>query len=103
MAMASYFENNTIRIRLHNLKHDLHGEMKGNATVTYTVYRANGDVHASGSLTWSGPRRQWDTTITTPNIGDTSTERLAVVVRAVAQGATTDFRGFVTVHGIAAP
>lgn len=96
------YESNTGRITLSNLRHDQHGDLQGNPTVTYEVFRAAGPSHASGSMVWSGTARQWQATFTAPDIDASATERLRVVVRAVSQGATTDIVGYVTVYGIAA-
>ena len=96
------YEGNTARLTLADLKHDQHGDLKGNATVTYAVYRANGDTHDSGSMVWNGTARQWQATFTAPSLDDTATERLRVVIRPVAQGATRDFPLVVPVYEIAA-
>lgn len=96
------YESNTGRITLSALRHDLHGDLQGNVTVTYEVFRAAGSSHASGSMSWSGSARQWQATFTAPDIDASATERLRVVVRAVSQGATTDFVDYVTVYGISA-
>lgn len=96
------YESNTAEISLVSLRHSAYGDLSGTPAVTYEVFRAAGTSHASGSMTWSGTARQWQATFTAPDIDATATERLCVVVRSVAQGATTDFVGYVTVYGILA-
>lgn len=100
-AMDYAFESNTVRIWLTNLAHDLLGDPSDDATVTYIVYRANGDTHTSGSLTYYADRG-WHASFATPSLSAGTSESLRVVVRAQYAGATSDFRQYVTVKDIAA-
>lgn len=95
------FENNTVRIWLNDLLHDLAGDPGPTATVTYTVTRANGDTHTSGSMTYY-VGRGWHASFTAPTLATGVTETLRVVVRAQSNGATRDFRQYITVGDIAA-
>lgn len=95
------FESNTVRVWLRHLAHDLAGNLRDAATVTYTVTRADGSTHTSGSMTYYVDQG-WHASFTAPALGSGTTETLRVVVRAQALGATRDFRRSVTVRDIAA-
>ena len=97
MKQDTFFELNTVRVRLAGLAHDAIGPVRATtATVGFVVYRANGDVHDSGALEYSD-KHGWSAVFETPSLSSGVSEQLRLMIFAEVQGSSATWRKYITV------